>query len=228
VIRVLLVEDEEPLRRVLARNLVARGYDVVEVGDAASALRAVAGGGLDVLILDLGLPDLDGEEVIRRVRGSSVVPIVVLSARTGSSEKVRALDLGADDFVTKPFDVDELLARLRSVARRTDTATRPRVVLGAVTVDVAALTVTRHQPDGTTTPVHLTPTEWGLLEALVERAGRLVGPRELLTAMRGSPDHLDPSYLRTFVAQVRRKIEDDPGRPRHLLTEPGLGYRLLA
>jgi two-component system KDP operon response regulator KdpE len=226
VTRVLLVEDEEPLRRALTLNLTARGYTVFAAADSSSALHIAAVEDPDVVVLDLGLPDLDGTEVIASIRASSSLPILVLSARTGSSDKVEALDLGADDFVTKPFDLDELLARLRAVTRRVGTSTLP-IVLGPISIDLADTRVTRTQPDGSTTPVHLTPTEWSLLEALLERPGRLVLTRELLTWMRGSPEHTDPSYLRIYVAQLRRKIESDPSRPRHILTEPGMGYRLV-
>jgi two-component system KDP operon response regulator KdpE len=221
VTRVLIVEDERALRRALAMNLTARGYDVSEAEDGTRALAAVAADEPDVVVLDLGLPDLTGLDVIKGVRAYSVVPIVVLSARTGTGDKVAALDLGADDYVTKPFSIDELLARLRAATRRSAAADATDVVqVGDARVDLDAKTVERSGE-----AVHLTPTEWHLLEALVRRPGKLVTGRALLTELRGSPDHTDPSYLRIYIAALRRKLEPEPSRPRHLITEPGMGYR---
>lgn len=220
--RVLIVEDERPLRRALAMNLTARGYEVTEAGTATAALGAAASDEYDVILLDLGLPDLSGMEVIRAVRAYATTPIIVLSARTGSSDKVAALDLGADDYVTKPFSIDELLARLRAATRRALPLDGPPVVrIGTTSVDLEAMTATR--PDGER--VHLTPTEWHLLAALLRHPGKLVTGRALLTELRGGPDHTDPSYLRIYVGQLRRKLEPVPSRPRHLITEPGMGYR---
>ncbi|MHA3702749.1 response regulator [Jatrophihabitans sp. YIM 134969] len=220
--RILLVEDERLLRRALAMNLTARGWEVTEAGDGTTGLAAAASVEPDVVVLDLGLPDLDGVDVVRGIRAWSATPILVLSARTDSTDKVQALDAGADDYVTKPFDVDELLARLRAVTRRTGAAARTdTVVVGDVTIDLDATTATRS--DGTS--VRLTPTEWRLLAALLQVPGRLVTGPALLRALRGSPDHTDPSYLRIYMAQLRRKLEPDPGHPRHLLTEAGMGYR---
>ena len=220
--RVLIVEDERPLRRALAMNLTARGYDVSEADSGTAALSAAAGAEHDVILLDLGLPDLSGMDVIRGVRAYASTPIIVLSARTGSSDKVAALDLGADDYVTKPFSIDELLARLRAATRRMTPMDGPRVVqVGTTSIDLDAKTATR--PDGER--VHLTPTEWHLLEALLRQPGKLVTGRALLTELRGGPDHTDPSYLRIYVGQLRRKLEPEPARPRHLITEPGMGYR---
>lgn len=220
--RVLIVEDERPLMRALAMNLTARGYEVVEADTGSQGLAAAAVENPDVILLDLGLPDLGGMDVIRGVRAYSQIPIVVLSARTGSSDKISALDVGADDYVTKPFNIGELLARLRAVTRRSAPADLPDIVrLGTTTLDLAAKTAS----DGDGARVHLTPTEWRLLEALIAHPGRLVPGRELLTLLRGSPEHTDPSYLRIYVAQLRRKLEPDPSRPRHLITEPGMGYR---
>jgi two-component system KDP operon response regulator KdpE len=220
--RVLIVEDEQPLLRALAMNLTARGYDVVEAATGTRALTAAAAQPPEVILLDLGLPDLTGFDVIKGVRAYSRTPIIVLSARTGSSDKVTALDLGADDYVTKPFSIDELLARVRAATRRATPADGLTTLrIGSVTVDLAAKTATA--ADGER--VHLTPTEWHLLEALLRRPGRLVTGRELLTQLRGSPDHTDPSYLRIYVAQLRRKLEPEPSRPRHIITEPGMGYR---
>ena len=220
--RVLVVDDERTLLRALAMNLTARGYEVVEADNGTRALSAAAARDPDVVILDLGLPDMSGLDVIRGLRAYTTTPIIVLSARTGSSDKVTALDLGADDYVTKPFSIDELLARLRAATRRaaTNEAIAP-VRIGSSVVDVEAKTVLDSSGDR----IHLTPTEWHLLEALVRRPGMLVTGRALLTELRGTPDHTDPSYLRIYMAQLRRKLEPEPSRPRHLLTEPGMGYR---
>jgi len=222
VTRVLIVEDERPLLRALAMNLTARGYDVIEAETGTRALTAAATQHPDVILLDLGLPDLSGLEVIRGVREYASTPIVVLSARTGSSDKVEALDVGADDYVTKPFSIEELLARLRAATRRVSTAESAEPVrIGTTTVDLSAKIAT----DGAGERIHLTPTEWHLLEALVRRPGQLVTGRALLTELRGTPDHTDPSYLRIYMGQLRRKLEPEPSRPQHLITEPGMGYR---
>jgi two-component system, OmpR family, KDP operon response regulator KdpE len=219
---VLIVEDDRALLRALAMNLTARGYEVTEAETGTRALTAAANIEHDVVVLDLGLPDLGGLAVIRGIRAYASTPIIVLSARTGTSDKVAALDLGADDYVTKPFSIEELLARLRAAARRAAAPETPdKVSVGTSTVDLDAKTVT----DSAGKPIHLTPTEWHLLEALVRRPGKLVTGRALLTELRGSPDHTDPSYLRIYVAALRRKLEPEPSRPRHLVTEPGMGYR---
>ena len=218
---VLLVDDEPALVRALSLTLRASGWDVLTAARGQTAVRAAAEQRPDVIVLDLGLPDIDGVEVLRQVRRSSRVPVVVLSARSGSSDKVRALDAGADDFVTKPFGVDELLARLRAAVRRGDPAGEPLVVeAGDLLIDVAAKRVQRAGED-----VRLTPTEWSLLEVLVRRRGQLVTHRELLQAVWGPAYHTESNYLRVYAAQLRRKLEAEPSRPRHLLTEPGLGYR---
>ncbi|SHF70683.1 two-component system, OmpR family, KDP operon response regulator KdpE [Jatrophihabitans endophyticus] len=220
--RVLLVEDERGLLRALAMNLVARGYEVTEAATGTAALAAAAADEHDVVVLDLGLPDVSGLDVIRALRSHSSTPVVVLSARSGSADKIEALDLGADDYVTKPFVVDELLARLRAVTRRTAAVDDGVVArIGEVTVDLRMTTATRDDGEA----VHLTPTEWKLLDVLLRRPGRLVSGEALLTAVRGSAEHTDPSYLRIYVAQLRRKLEREPARPRHLVTEPGMGYR---
>jgi two-component system KDP operon response regulator KdpE len=220
--RVLVVEDEHSLLRALAMNLTARGYDVVEADNGTGALAATAAEHPDVLVLDLGLPDITGFDVIRAVRAYSQTPIIVLSARTSSSDKVTALDLGADDYVTKPFNIAELLAWQRADTRRPPGPdAMHRVEIGANPGDPDAKAVIAE--DGSR--IHLTPTEWQLLEALVRQSGRLVTARALLTQMRGNPDHTDPSYLRIYIAQLRRKLEPEPSRPRHLITEPGMGYR---
>lgn len=221
--RVLVVEDERGLLRALAMNLTARGHHVIQAGTGAQALAAAAADpSPEVIILDLGLPDISGFDVIRGVRAHSRTPIIVLSARTGSQDKVTALDLGADDYVTKPFSIDELLARLRAAARRANPAEATSITIGTITVDFTAKTACG--ADGSR--VHLTPTEWQLLEVLARQPGRLVPRREILDHLRGGPDHTDPSYLRIYIAQLRRKLEPEANRPRHLITEPGMGYRL--
>ncbi|WP_375500855.1 response regulator [uncultured Jatrophihabitans sp.] len=222
--RVLIVEDERALLRALAMNLVARGYAVTEAETGTRALTALAEQKHDVIVLDLGLPDISGVEVIRAVRSYSSTPIIVLSARSDSADKVEALDLGADDYVTKPFSMDELLARLRATSRRSATTDEDvAVTVGEVRIDLGLTTATA--ADGTS--VHLTPTEWKILDVLLRRPGKLVSSDTLLTAVRGSSEHTDPSYLRIYLAQLRRKLEPEPSRPRHLITEPGMGYRYL-
>ncbi|MFR9731327.1 response regulator [Saccharopolyspora sp. MS10] len=221
--KVLVVDDEPQLLRALRINLTAHGYEVAVAADGGTALRLVAEARPDVVVLDLGLPDLDGVEVVEGVRGWTKIPIIVLSARTESTDKVRALDAGADDYVTKPFGMDELLARLRAAVRRAHvsaTGDEPVVDAGTFQVDLAAKKVRRDGEE-----VHLTPTEWGMLEVLVRHRGRLVAQRQLLQEVWG-PAYADEfHYLRVYLAQLRRKLEADPSRPRHLITEPGMGYR---
>jgi two-component system, OmpR family, KDP operon response regulator KdpE len=224
VTRVLVVEDEAGLRRALAINLRAHGYTADAAPDGAAALQAAARRPPDVVVLDLGLPDMDGVEVIEGLRGWSRAPILVLSARGSEHDKVLALDAGADDYVTKPFGMDELLARLRAALRRApSSADVPAVAIGEVTVDFAAKRATRR--DGET--VRLTPTEWHLLEVLVRNEGKLVPHRQLLQEIWGPRYETETNYLRVYLAQLRRKLEHDPARPRHLLTEPGIGYRFV-
>ncbi len=222
--RVLVVDDEAPIRRALAANLRARGYevDVAETGEQALALAARHHP--DVVLLDLGLPDMDGREVIDGLRGWSSVPIVVLSARGSERDKVQALDAGADDYVSKPFGMDELLARLRAAARRATPATEEAAVpTEHFTVDLADKRVVG--ADGVT--IRLTPTEWHLLEVLVRHAGKLVTQRQLLQDVWGPGFGEETNYLRVHLAHLRRKLEPDRARPRYLLTEPGLGYRFV-
>ncbi len=221
--RVLVVDDDPAIQRTLAIGLRARGYDVVPARDGRTAVDACAADEPDVVLLDLGLPDLSGVEVLRKVRERSQVPVIVLSARHGSDDKVQALDVGADDYVTKPFGMDELLARVRATVRRS-TADQPPapVVTDAFEVDLAARQVRRDGVD-----VRLTPTEWRLLEALVTRPGRLVSQRQLLSEGWGPGYVVETNYLRVYVAGLRRKLERDASRPRHLLTEPGMGYRFV-
>jgi two-component system KDP operon response regulator KdpE len=223
VTRVLVVDDEPQLLRTVALNLSNRGFDVSTATTATAALEHIRRLPPDVLVLDLGLPDLDGLEVIRELRYFGPDrPIIVLSARSNSQDKVAALDLGAVDYVTKPFDMNELMARVRAVVRRSTPAGDDlQVAVGDIDVDLDLRTARR--ADGTS--VHLTPTEWRILEVLLRQPGRLVTTRELLTAVRGDADHTENSYLRIYLAQLRRKLEPEPSRPRYLITEPGTGYR---
>jgi two-component system, OmpR family, KDP operon response regulator KdpE len=221
--RVLVVDDDLQLLRALRINLTARGYDVVTAADGRTGLRAAAERHPDVIVLDLGLPDLDGTDVITELRGFNLTPIIVLSARTDSSDKVLALDKGADDYVTKPFGVDELMARLRAAVRRAVGATSGddvRLEAGELTIDLGAKIVRRAGED-----VHLTPTEWTILELLVRHRGRLVSRRQLLQQVWGAAERKDTGYLRVYLAQLRRKLERDPSHPEHLITEAGMGYR---
>ena len=220
---VLIVDDDIQLLRALRINLTARGYDVLTAADGTTALRAAADRRPDVVVLDLGLPDRDGADVITELRSFTAVPIVVLSARPDSVDKVDALDRGADDYVTKPFGVDELTARLRAAVRRaggTLNTDDPRIETGALTIDLAAKIVYRDGQE-----VHLTPTEWSILELLVRNPGRLVTRRQLLHHSWGPGERKDTSYLRVYMAQLRRKLETEPAHPQHLITEAGMGYR---
>jgi two-component system, OmpR family, KDP operon response regulator KdpE len=240
--RVLIVDDEPQILRALQINLHAQQYDVVTAGSGRRALQAAADAHPDLIILDLGLPDMDGVDVIRALRRWTQVPIVILSGRINSAAKVDALDAGADDYVTKPFSVEELVARIRAVTRRT---TEPELVepvqLGQWTVDLsdhliyetlpASVDASNAQPEARTRieaasrQVHLTPTEWQLLQALVTHPGRLVSQRQLLQEVCG-PTYVEQTHcLRQYVKALRHKLEDDPTRPRHLITEPGMGYR---
>jgi two-component system, OmpR family, KDP operon response regulator KdpE len=225
VTTVLVVDDEPQILRALRINLRARSYDVITAATGREALDAAARHHPDVVLLDLGLPDMDGVDVVRGLRGWTTVPILILSGRSQSIAKVAALDAGADDYVTKPFNVDELLARVRAVARRSVTGDEaPIVTIGNALVDLQAHRVTTVEGNESE-PVRLTPTEWQLLELLVRNPGRLITQRELIRALRG-PKYDDAAhYLRQYMAQLRRKLEPDPARPRHLLTEPGMGYR---
>jgi two-component system KDP operon response regulator KdpE len=221
---VLVVDDERGLRRALGINLKARGYDVTLAEDGRSALDAASRKRPDVIVLDLGLPDLDGVSVIEGLRGWSEAPIIVLSARTGEPDKVVALDAGADDYVTKPFGMDELLARLRAALRRASTSDdAPVVETASFSVDLSAKQV--KGPDGAS--IRLTPTEWQVLEVLARNEGKLVGQRQLLQEVWGPAYETETNYLRVYLAQLRQKLEPDPAHPRHLLTEPGMGYRLV-
>ncbi|MGW7367277.1 response regulator [Streptomyces sp. NPDC054841] len=226
--RVLVVEDDPQLVRALTINLKARKYEVEAAVDGATALRLAAAAPTDAVLLDLGLPDVDGLDVIRGLRRWSRVPIVVVSARRTSDEKIEALDAGADDYVTKPFSMDELLARLRAAVRRTETTATAvddtrLVTTENFTVDLVAKRVKRGDSD-----VRLTPTEWHLLELLIRNQGHLLSQRQLLEEVWGHYAGSRTNYLRVYMAQLRRKLEADPSHPQHLITEPGMGYRFEA
>ncbi|MEV0623864.1 response regulator [Nonomuraea sp. NPDC050404] len=217
--RVLVVDDEPQILRALRVNLAARQYEVEVAPDGGSALRQAAEWHPDLVILDLGLPDLDGVDVIQGLRGWTSIPIIVLSGRADSTDKVDALDAGADDYVTKPFSIDELLARVRAVTRRTGQHDEENltVQVGEHVVDLARKTISEG--------VRLTPTEWHFLELLLRNPGKLISQRQLLTEVWGSAYLKETHYLRQYMAQLRRKLERDPAHPVHLLTEPGMGYR---
>jgi two-component system KDP operon response regulator KdpE len=222
-VKVLIADDDPQLVRALRITLAAHGYEVVAAPDGDAAIALAAKEKPDVVMLDLGMPRLDGVQVIHALRGWTTVPIIVVSGRAGSADKVEALDAGADDYVTKPFQIDELLARLRALSRRaTEASGSPVVRFGDVVVDLAATSVTR---DGER--VHLTPTEWRILEFLVRHPGALVTRQALLKDIWGTEQVTDTGYLRLYLSQLRKKLEPEPGRPAHLLTEAGMGYRLV-
>jgi two-component system KDP operon response regulator KdpE len=225
VTRVLVVDDEAPIRRAMAANLRARGYDVDLAETGEEALAMAARQHPDVVLLDLGLPGMDGLEVIDGLRGWSQVPIVVLSARGSERDKVAALDAGADDYVSKPFGMDELLARLRAAVRRSAVGEEAAVV---TTPDFAVDLVAKRVLDRSGEPVRLTPTEWLLLEVLVRNSGKLVSQRQLLQEVWGPAYGDESNYLRVHMAHLRGKLEPDRSRPRYLITEPGMGYRFVA
>jgi two-component system KDP operon response regulator KdpE len=219
--KVMIVEDDTRLRRAITINLKARGYDVEGAEDGTTALRIASSTALDLVTLDLGLPDIDGLEIIQALRGWTNVPIIVLSARESQAEIVRALDAGADDYVTKPFGMDELLARIRAAGRRVSASSNmPLVMIGDLRVDLSAKRVTKGNGD-----VRLTPTEWRLLEVLVRHPGKLLTQRQLLEQVWGPGYHTEANYLRVYIGQLRRKLEVDRSAPQHLITEPGIGYR---
>ena len=221
--KVLVVDDEPALARALAINLRANGWEVVTAADGRSALEAAATEHPDVVVLDLGLPDMDGTEVLAGLRGWTKVPIVVLSARQHGEDKVEALDLGADDYVTKPFAMNELMARLRAAVRRSQDAapTTSVVTVGDLVIDMARKKVARAGAD-----VRLTPTEWSFLELLARNLGRLVPREQILREVWGPAYEHETHYLRVYAAQLRRKLEADPAHPVHLVTSAGLGYTL--
>ncbi len=222
--RILVVDDDSVLQRTLRINFRARGHEVVLAGSGEEALAAIAAEPPDLVILDLGLPDLDGVEVLRQLRRRSAVPVIVLSARRQADDKVEALDEGADDYVSKPFSIDELMARVRVALRRgpAEADAPPTFASNGLVLDFGAHSAARGGD-----PVHLTPTEWRLLAELARHPGRVVRHEDLLRAVWGPSYGSEHHYLRVFANQIRRKIEADPAKPGHLINEPGLGYRLV-
>ncbi|MGF6824253.1 two-component system KDP operon response regulator KdpE [Microbacterium sp. ZKA21] len=221
--KLLIADDDPQMVRALRITLAAHGYDVVAAADGAAAIAMAAQTHPDIILLDLGMPRLDGIEVIQALRGWTTIPIIVVSGRTGSGDKVDALDAGADDYVTKPFQVDELLARLRALSRRSaSTGGESTIAFGDVVVDLSARMVTRAGER-----VHLTPTEWRMLEHLARHPGALVTRQELLKEIWGTEQVADSGYLRLYMSQLRKKLEREPSAPVHLLTESGMGYRLV-
>jgi len=222
--KILIADDDPQMLRALRITLTARGYEVITAHDGTAALDAAIQAHPDIVVIDLGMPGLTGIEVIQAIRGWSQVPVLVVSGRSESWDKVEALDAGADDYVTKPFSADELLARIRALSRRSPAVTdEPVVAFGDVTVDLAARVVTRAGH-----PVRLTPTEWRLLEVLLRNHDRLVTRETLLTEVWGPQYTTDTGYLRLYLSQLRKKLEPEPSTPRYLLTEAGMGYRFSA
>lgn len=222
--RVLVVDDEPQIQRFLRPALTAAGYEVIEAGTGAQALKAVATAAPDLVILDLGLPDMDGKEVVKNVRGWSQLPIIILSARDRESEKIAALDLGADDYIEKPFGIGELTARIRTALRH---RTREDGGVTEISVDGLHIDTVRRLITRDGAPIHLTPKEYDLVLMLARHAGRVVTHRALLTSVWGPAHADDLHYLRVFVGQVRGKIERDPSAPAIIRTEPGVGYRFV-
>jgi two-component system, OmpR family, KDP operon response regulator KdpE len=221
--KVLVIDDEPDIRRVLRINLSVRGYEVSTAATGAGGTRAAAEQRPDAVVLDIGLPDMSGIDVLAGLRGWMSAPVLVLSGRTDPRDKIAALDAGADDYITKPFAMEEFLARLRAALRRVAAASHddePVVATAAFIVDLWAKRVTKNGAE-----VHLTPTEWDILDMLVRNRGKLVGRRELLEAIGGPVGAAETNYLRVYLAQLRRKLEDDPAHPNHLVTEAGMGYR---
>ena len=224
--KILIADDDPQILRALRITLTAKGYEIFTAADGAQAITAAIDHHPDIFLIDLGMPELDGIEVIHGIRGWSQAPILVVSGRAGAADKVEALDAGADDYITKPFAVEELLARIRALTRRVpqEDAT-PVVHLGSVTIDLAARSVTRDTSEGER-QIRLTPTEWQFIDILIRNAGKLVTRQTSLTTIWGTEHAEDTGYLRLYVSQLRRKLEEDPANPAHLLTEPGMGYRL--
>ena len=221
--RILVVDDEPQIRRALATNLQTRGFRVDLAESGEKALQLAADRPHELVIVDLGLPGIDGVDVIRGIRGWSSVPIIVLSVRNSERDKIEALDAGADDYVTKPFGIGELIARVRAVMRRAvPVEAEPVISTGELVIDLAATTITRAGE-----PVSLTPIEWRLIEELVRHRGKLVTQRHLLQRVWGPAYETETNYLRVHFTNIRRKLEADPSRPRHVVTEPGMGYRFL-
>jgi len=224
-VRVLVVDDDPAIVRTLAINLRARDYQVQVAHDGRTALQILTEESLDLMLLDLGLPDLDGVSVLRRLRAFSALPVIVLSARHSSDDKVEALDLGANDYVTKPFGVEELMARIRAALRQAsaESVTDTRVI----TTPTLRLDLGEHLAQLNGVAVHLTPTEWRMVDTLTRRPGALVRQADLLREVWGPSYDKESNYLRVFMAQLRRKLEIVPSRPRHFLTEPGVGHRFV-
>ncbi|HEX6878018.1 MAG TPA: response regulator [Nocardioidaceae bacterium] len=220
--QVLVVDDEVAILRTLSISLRAHGFDVLTAADGRTAMEACREDKPDLMILDLGLPDVSGVTVLRELREWSSMPVIVLSARQDATDKVEALDVGADDYVTKPFGMEELMARVRAAVRRSAVDEVPEVVTPTFRIDLSAKRVWREGSE-----VRLTPTEWGLLQALVNRPGQLVSQRQLLHEVWGPNYGSETNYLRVYMANLRRKLEPDPARPRHFITEPGMGYRFV-
>ncbi|UOQ61597.1 response regulator transcription factor [Leucobacter rhizosphaerae] len=224
--RILIADDDPQILRALRITLTAKGYEILTAADGVQAISAAIEEHPDLFLIDLGMPKLDGIDVIHSIRGWSQAPILVVSGRAGAADKVEALDAGADDYITKPFAIEELLARIRALTRRVaQEDPSPVVRLGGVTIDLAAHSVTRETPDGIK-QIRLTPTEWQFIEILIRNAGKLVTRQTILTSIWGTEHAEDTGYLRLYVSQLRRKLEADPANPVHLLTEPGMGYRL--
>ncbi len=228
--KILIADDDPQLLRALRITLTAQGYEIVTAIDGADALRQAVSEHPDLVVLDLGMPALDGLEVIHGLRGWSGAPVLVVSGRAGTEDKVEALDAGADDYLTKPFSVEELLARVRALTRRLpaqDAAAPPElaVTLGEITIDLAARSIV-DSAGGGRRQIKLTPTEWHMIDVLVRNSGRLVTRQTLLTQIWGTEHVADTGYLRLYMSQLRKKLERDAGNPRYLITEPGMGYRL--
>ena len=225
--KILIADDDPQILRALRIILGAKGYQVITAANGAEAVSAAVDEQPDMFLLDLGMPQLDGIEVIQGIRGWSQAPILVVSGRTGAADKVQALDTGADDYITKPFAIDELLARIRALTRRIPQEKTVAVArLGDVTVDLATHSVTR-TVEGGVKQIRLTPTEWQVMEVLLRNAGKLVTRQTLLTHVWGTEHVQDSGYLRLYISQLRKKLEADPASPRHILTEQGMGYRLV-
>lgn len=224
--KILIADDDPQLLRALRVTLRARGYDVITATNGTQAINAAIAEHPDLYMLDLGMPELDGLDVIHALRGWTQAPILVVSGRTGAADKVEALDAGADDYVAKPFSIDEMLARIRALSRRVPNqeVSSPQVQLGALTIDLAAKSITRAVATGPEY-VRLTPTEWQVLGVLVRNAGKLVTRQQLLTDIWGSEHITDTGYLRLYIAQLRKKLEPEPQHPKYILTEAGMGYR---
>ncbi|WP_440707977.1 response regulator [Herbiconiux sp. YIM B11900] len=221
--RILIADDDPQILRALRVTLGSQGHEVITATDGRETIAAASKTPPELLILDLGMPHLDGLDVIRTVRAWSSLPILVVSGRTDAADKVDALDAGADDYVTKPFAIDELLARVRALTRRTPTTlNRPVVTLSGVTIDLVSHVVSR---EGRRGAIRLTPTEWKILELLARNPHRLLTHADLFTEIWGTPNVHETGYLRLYIGQLRKKLEPDPSRPVHILTETGMGYR---